>query len=151
MSQDTGRMLRLRRDILDVGKGAGISHPRAIHHPHDLVDSDLLDMLRPHQILAYTQDIGKMPRISGYVTRQAMSEDITSVFKMSQDIPDIEICQGYALTQQPPTTCHISSDVRGVRYGSRHGAFSQSVRYGASNINARSQASLRGHHFVYID
>ena len=127
MSQDTGRMLRLRRDILNVGKGAGISHPRAIHHPHDLVDSDLLDMLRPHQISAYTQDVEKMPRISRYVTRQAMSEDITSVSRMSQDVPDIKICQGYALTQQPPSRCHIFSDVRGVRNGSRRGAFSQSV------------------------
>ena len=64
MSPDTGRILRLRRDILHVGKGAGIPHPTAVHHPHDLVNSDLPDMLRYHQISAYIQGIGKMPRIS---------------------------------------------------------------------------------------
>ncbi len=57
-----------------------------------------------------------------------MSEDITSVFRMSQDILDIKICQNYTLTQQPPSRCHTSSDVRRVRYGFRHGPLSQSVR-----------------------
>jgi len=79
MSPDTGRILRLRRDILHVGKGAGIPHPRAVHHPHDLV------------------------------------------------ILDIKLCQNYTLTQQPPSRCHTSSDVRRVRYGFRHGPLSQSV------------------------
>ncbi len=55
-----------------------------------------------------------------------MSEDITSVFRMSQDILDIKICQNYTLTQQPPSRCHTSSDVRRVRYGFRHGPLSQS-------------------------
>ncbi len=70
------------------------------------------------------KDIRRMPEMSRYAMRQAMSTGITSMFRMKRDALGIKIWHGHALTQQPPSRRHAGSEVRCYRCDSGHRALS---------------------------